>query len=76
MPESVRHIQRVRDEASAIAKQNAYVRELIAKSSEILKKSLPDLFLGRKTQEPFPTEDYAEPAYHSLTPNEIETAGL
>lgn len=76
MPESVRYFQRVHDEASAVAKQDAYVRDLIARSFEILRMSLPDLFLGRKTQEPFPSEDHVEPAHRSLTPNEIETAGL
>jgi hypothetical protein len=33
------------------------MREAIAKSREILKGPAPDSFTGRKTQEPFPSED-------------------
>ena len=32
-------------------------RETIERSRETLKQPLPDTFLGRKTQEPFPKED-------------------
>jgi hypothetical protein len=35
-------------------------RELAARSRELLKTAMPDTFLGRKTQEPFPTEDPME----------------
>ncbi|MFK4505924.1 hypothetical protein LPJ38_32375 [Bradyrhizobium daqingense] len=44
----------IHDEIAAIARQTAYVRDLIAQSCEILKQPLPDTFLGRKTHEPFP----------------------
>jgi len=33
------------------------LRKLIAWSREILKRPMPDTFLGRKTQEPFPRQD-------------------
>jgi hypothetical protein len=33
------------------------LRELIAESREMLREPLPDTFLGRKTQEPFPNEN-------------------
>ncbi len=32
------------------------IREAVKLSLEILKQPLPDTFLGRKTQEPFPRE--------------------
>jgi hypothetical protein len=32
------------------------MRDAIARSREILKGALPDTFLGRKSQEPFPKE--------------------
>ncbi|SFI16332.1 hypothetical protein [Bradyrhizobium sp. Gha] len=47
----------VRHLAAEIAEQNARIRELIARASEVLKLPKPDTFLGRKTQEPFPNED-------------------
>lgn len=53
-----RHISRVRGSASEIAEQNtAHIREVIAKSREVLKEPLPDTFLGRKTNEPFPKQE-------------------
>jgi hypothetical protein len=42
------------DIASVHLKQ---MRDSIARSREILKGVLPDTFLGRKTQEPFPKEE-------------------
>ena len=54
MPDAFNPIQRIRDETASIAKQNAHMREVLAKSMELLKISAPDVFLGRKTQEPFP----------------------
>jgi hypothetical protein len=39
------------------AKQLAMVRDAIARSRELLKFPPPDSFVGRKTQEPFPTEE-------------------
>ena len=57
MSEKVSHIQRVHHETDAIAKQNAYIRDVISKSLEILRSPVPDAFLGRKTQEPFPKEE-------------------
>jgi hypothetical protein len=50
------HISRVRSLTSEIAEQNAFIREIVAKSVEVLKAPQPDTFLGRKTQEPFPHE--------------------
>ena len=47
----------VHDLASDIAEQNAQMREIIAKALEVLRAPIPDTFLGRKTQEPFPRED-------------------
>jgi hypothetical protein len=54
MPGDDTHTRRVRDEASAIARQNEFMREMLARSFEILRQPVPDTFLGRKTYEPFP----------------------
>ena len=35
------------------------LRDIIARSLDVLKGSTPDTFLGRKTQEPFPASDDA-----------------
>lgn len=51
------------------------MRSVVAESLEILRRRVPDTFLGHKTQEPFPREGYAAPE-PSLTANEIETAGI
>jgi len=75
MPANVPLIERVHDVASSIARQNAYMRAVVARSLKILQASVPDTFLGRKTQEPFPSEDYVEPEQRSRTTNEIDTAG-
>ncbi|MCP3388235.1 hypothetical protein NLM27_05510 [Bradyrhizobium sp. CCGB12] len=58
MPED-RARRRIHDEVAAIAEQNAYTLEILARSLEILKQALPDTFLGRKTYEPFPSEPSA-----------------
>lgn len=50
------NIYRVHDYASEIAEHNASMRELAARTAEVLKLPLPDTFLGRNTQEPFPWE--------------------
>ena len=50
-------VYRVHDLAYDIFEQNTLVREIIAKSLEVLSTPVPDTFLGRKTQEPFPRED-------------------
>jgi len=42
------------------------VRETIKASLEELKLPLPDTFLGRKTQEPFPNEDEINPAIQGI----------
>ena len=55
MPDDRAPIHRVHNEASAISAQNAQMRGQIAKALAILKMALPDTFLGRKTQEPFPS---------------------
>ena len=60
MPDDRAPIQRIQNEASAIAQQNAQMREQIAKAIEILKTEMPDTFLGRKTYDPFPREDDKE----------------
>ncbi|MGX4803196.1 hypothetical protein [Bradyrhizobium guangdongense] len=57
MPDDRAPIRRVHTEASAIAEQNAQMREQVKKALEILKTDVPDTFLGRKTHEPFPSED-------------------
>ncbi|MBO4226659.1 hypothetical protein [Bradyrhizobium neotropicale] len=36
-----------------------HTRELLQKSFELLQQPMPDTFLGRKTQEPFPWQDDA-----------------
>ncbi|SFP66961.1 hypothetical protein SAMN05216330_10969 [Bradyrhizobium sp. Ghvi] len=56
MPDDRTPIRRVHNEASAIAQQNAHMREQIAKALELLKAAVPDTFLGRRTYEPFPSE--------------------
>jgi len=33
------------------------MREVVTRSPAILQASLPDTFLGHKTQDPFPSED-------------------
>jgi hypothetical protein len=47
-------IEHVRALTSEIVQQNGIARQLVAKSLEVLRTPLPDTFLGRKTQEPFP----------------------
>ena len=37
-----------------LAPEIAALRAIIAKARELLEQPMPDLFLGRKTQEPFP----------------------
>ena len=40
-----------------VDRQNDFLREKIAQSTELLRKlAKPDTFLGRRTQEPFPKE--------------------
>lgn len=51
MPEN-RHIYRGHELASEIAEQNARMREVVAKSLDILRGTVPDTFLGRETREP------------------------
>lgn len=50
------HISRVHDLASEIAEQNMVIRGIIGRAVELLRAAPPDTFLGRKTQEPFPSE--------------------
>lgn len=45
--------QRIYHRKSTDAEQ---IREVIKESRELLKQPSPDTFLGRKTQEPFPSE--------------------
>lgn len=51
------YIHRAHDLAFEIAEQNAYIREAVAKSREILRTPIPDTFLGRKTRESAPDEE-------------------
>ena len=51
------NIFRIHNEATKIAEQNARMRELNARSIEVLAATKPDTFLGKKTQEPFPRDD-------------------
>jgi hypothetical protein len=51
MPENG-NLPHIRDLASVIAE----LRAIIAKSREALEQPMPDMFLGRKTQEPFPQQ--------------------
>jgi hypothetical protein len=51
------HIRIVHDVPSGIVEQNAIIKQVVTKSVEMLEAPLPDTFLGRKTQEPFPRED-------------------
>ncbi len=55
MPNNI-FLHQLQDLAAEIAKQNAQMREGIAKAVEVLKTPVPDTFLGRKTHEPFPSE--------------------
>ena len=57
MPDNRAPIRRIHHEASKIAELNTSLREQIAKALEILKTAVPDTFLGRKTYEPFPSEE-------------------
>ncbi|UWU79979.1 hypothetical protein N2603_16350 [Bradyrhizobium huanghuaihaiense] len=50
------HISRVHYLAVELAAQNALMRELVAEAAKVLQLPVPDTFLGRKTQEPFPWE--------------------
>ncbi|MEZ2146474.1 hypothetical protein AAE026_29930 [Bradyrhizobium sp. DN5] len=61
MPASDNHTNRIHDEAAAIARQNAYMRDVVAQSLEILKQAVPDTFLGRRTHEPFASEPSSSP---------------
>ncbi|MBR0688986.1 hypothetical protein JQ612_08875 [Bradyrhizobium manausense] len=56
MPHHRVPIHRIHSEASAISDQIARMRDEIARALEILKAGVPDTFLGRRTQEPFPSE--------------------
>ena len=51
------HIRDVQTHAAEIAEQDAFMREVIAKAMKILETPVPDTFLGRRTQEPFPQEE-------------------
>ncbi|RXG88028.1 hypothetical protein EAS61_30400 [Bradyrhizobium zhanjiangense] len=61
VPDNDNHTRRIHDEAAAIARQSAYIRDLVARSCEILKQPVPDTFLGRRTHEPFPREPSSSP---------------
>ncbi|QIO37212.2 hypothetical protein [Bradyrhizobium sp. 1(2017)] len=68
MPADRGLVSRIHDEIAAIARQNAYVRDLIAQSCELLRQKAPDTFLGRKTHEPFPAEAGFEPERERCRP--------
>ncbi len=67
MPDTVSRIHRIQDETAAITQQNASMREVIAKCLEVLKIPVPDTFLGRRTHDPFPFADEAQPVQPSAT---------
>ncbi|QOG23036.1 MULTISPECIES: hypothetical protein [Bradyrhizobium] len=46
------NLVRAHDLAAEITEQNARLRELLARSIEVLKLLKPDTFLGRRTHEP------------------------
>lgn len=70
-----RHISGVYGLASELAEQNvANMREVIAKSLEVLKAPQPDTFLGRKTMEPFPEENI-EPFFPKESESKAASAG-
>jgi hypothetical protein len=48
------------------AKQSDQSRKIVKDARRILRQSLPDTFLGRKTQEPFPKE---EPVTEGIIPS-------
>ena len=51
------HIARVHDVIAEIRKQSDHARKIVADSCKVLLEPMPDTFLGRKTQEPFPNQD-------------------
>jgi hypothetical protein len=51
----LRRLQTSVNEENARAAERAH--ELVDKATKALRDSLPDTFLGRKTQEPFPKQD-------------------
>jgi hypothetical protein len=71
----MRNVHHTRSLAFEIAQANADMRELIGSSLEILKTPIPDTFLGRKTQEPFPVERKARaPLRSSPAVNKVPEA--
>ncbi|AMA59377.1 hypothetical protein [Bradyrhizobium sp. CCGE-LA001] len=61
MPGDNPNTRHIHEEIAALARQRNFLRQLIAQSCEVLKTPVPDTFLGRKTQEPFPREPTASP---------------
>ncbi|QOZ32833.1 hypothetical protein [Bradyrhizobium sp. CCBAU 53421] len=59
-------VYRVHNEATRITNESAFIREIVQRALELLKLPVPDTFLGRKTQEPFPQEEcrYGEEEDH------------
>ncbi len=46
-----------RDSSKTDANFTSEIRRKLDRAREVLDRSVPDTFLGRKTQDPFPTED-------------------
>jgi hypothetical protein len=51
----LRRLQNSMNDEDARAAERAH--ELVGKATRVLRDSVPDTFLGRKTQEPFPKQD-------------------
>ncbi|OPY95174.1 hypothetical protein A5906_09650 [Bradyrhizobium sacchari] len=50
------HLSHARNLAAEFAAQTDLMRQLVAEAAKVLQLPVPDTFLGRKTQEPFPWE--------------------
>ncbi|WP_407180258.1 hypothetical protein [Bradyrhizobium sp. STM 3562] len=49
--------QRLFGTTEELARQTERTREITKQAVELLRQPVPDTFLGRKTQEPFPREE-------------------
>jgi hypothetical protein len=61
MADASPHIARVHDVIAEVRKQSDHARKILADSCKVLREPMPDTFLGRKTQEPFPNQDELQP---------------
>jgi hypothetical protein len=51
------HINAIKVESARISDLIASTRQIVIAAMELLSRSVPDTFLGRKTHEPFPKRD-------------------